>query len=73
MQLLTVEEASKILKVSKKTLYRWLRAGVIPYCKIGKAVRIKQEDLQELVENCYITVNVKEVVEDAIKKILSSD
>lgn len=72
MNLLTVDEACRILKISRKTLYRWLSSGVIPYCKIGKTIRIKHEDLQALIEQSYVTVNVREIVNESIKKILSS-
>jgi len=70
MRLFTVEEASKILRVSKKTVYRWLKSGVLPYCKLGKSIRIKEEDLEALIEQSYVTVDVRGIVEDAIKKVL---
>jgi excisionase family DNA binding protein len=38
-RLLTVEEVSGILKVSKSTIYRWVCLNYIPYVKLGGSVR----------------------------------
>jgi excisionase family DNA binding protein len=44
-QLLTEKEASAYLRVSKRNLYCWRMAGLIPYFKIGRAVRFKKSEL----------------------------
>lgn len=46
-RMLTTEEACKIAKVSRPTLHRWKKAGLVPYVKIGKNVRYKHSDLIE--------------------------
>jgi excisionase family DNA binding protein len=46
-QILTVEQAAKILQVDPNTLYRWSRAGKFPASKIGKEWRILYTDLFE--------------------------
>lgn len=44
--LLTMEEVSKSLGVSLKTVYRWVDAGDLPISKIGKRTyRIFERDL----------------------------
>jgi excisionase family DNA binding protein len=44
-QLLTEKEACAYLRVSKRNLYCWRMAGLIPYFKIGRAVRFKKSEL----------------------------
>ena len=44
-ELLSVDEITKILKVSKGTVWRWCREHKLPAAKIGKAYRIRREDL----------------------------
>lgn len=49
-ELLSVEEMTRILKVSKPTIQRWCRDRKIPAAKIGKAYRIRREDLDRWYE-----------------------
>lgn len=46
-RLLTTEEACKMAQISRPTLHRWKKAGLVPYVKIGKNVRYKHSDLIE--------------------------
>ena len=46
-ELFTIEEVSKILKFSKKTIYRYIKSGKLQAVKIGHW-RIKKEDLDKL-------------------------
>lgn len=48
--LLSVEEMTRILKVSKPTIQRWCRDRKLPAAKIGKAYRIRKEDLEKWYE-----------------------
>ena len=43
--LLTEKDACTYLRVSKRNLYCWRMAGLIPYYKIGRAVRFKKSEL----------------------------
>lgn len=45
-KLLTAQEAADLLKVKKATVYEMVKRGEIPAVKIGKQVRIAQEDLE---------------------------
>ena len=49
-ELLSVEEMTRILKVSKPTIQRWCRDQKIPAAKIGKAYRIRKDDLERWYE-----------------------
>ena len=42
---LTTDEAMKALKISRITLYRWAKAGKIPFTKVGTTYRFKKEDI----------------------------
>ena len=47
---MSVEEMTRILKVSKPTIQRWCRDRKIPAAKIGKAYRIRKDDLERWYE-----------------------
>lgn len=42
---LTEKDVCAYLKVSKRNLFCWRMAGLIPYFKIGRAVRFRKADL----------------------------
>lgn len=50
-QLLRVEDVSKILKISQRTIYRWLKSGKISGKKIGRAWYINPNIATELTED----------------------
>ena len=47
---LTSEEASKLLKISKRTLFQWRDSGVLKSSQIGRKVYFKNKDVQDLIE-----------------------
>lgn len=49
-ELLTPQEAAKILKVDRRTVYKYLRSGELPAAKIGDTWRIRQEDLDKFIK-----------------------
>ena len=51
-QLLTEKEACAYLRVSKLNLHCWRMAGLIPYFKIGRAVRFKNPNSMPLSTPC---------------------
>lgn len=53
-QLLTEKEAGAYLRVSKRNLYCWRMAGLIPYFKIGRAVRFRRADMDKALERMRI-------------------
>lgn len=49
-QYVTVARAAELLKVSKSTLWRWIRQGDLPAYRFGyRRVLIKQRDLDKLI------------------------
>jgi len=49
-ELITLEELSKYLKISKPTLYKMVERGKIPALKIASQWRFKKEDIDGWVE-----------------------
>ena len=48
--ILTIEEVSKILKVSKRTVYRWIDSGELRVARIGrKTYRVFESDLRKFI------------------------
>ena len=48
-RLLTVVEAAEVLKVKKNTVYDMIKRGDLKASKLGKQLRIRQEDLDEYI------------------------
>ncbi len=44
---MTRDEAASYLKVSKKTIDRWIRDAKLPAAKQGRIVRLRRDDLDE--------------------------
>jgi excisionase family DNA binding protein len=49
-ELLSIDDITKILRISKGTAQRWCRNHRLPAAKIGKAYRIRKEDLDKWYE-----------------------
>jgi len=47
--LLTLPEAAAVLRLKVSTLRAWLLRRRIPYCKVGRLVRIRRVDVDSLV------------------------
>lgn len=64
-ELLNIDEASQFLRIKKSTLYHYTMKKKITFCKIGKLVRFRMEDLNEFISNntkCTVIID-----EDAFK------
>jgi len=46
----TIDEVAEIMKVSRKTVYNWFDIG-LKRNKIGRSVRISEEDLKEFIDD----------------------
>jgi excisionase family DNA binding protein len=46
-EILTTSEATKYLKVDKRTLFKMVREGKVRAMKVGNAFRFKKIDLEE--------------------------
>jgi len=50
-EVLTTQEAARLLKTTRRTIYRWIEAGVLPAAKFGGRWRIRRRDLEAFFEN----------------------
>ena len=50
LDLMTEQELAAHLKVCRRQLYNWRMAGLIPYFKMGKAVRFRVADVAKAIE-----------------------
>lgn len=50
-RLLKADDVAKYLKISKSGAYRLMQTGEIPVVKIGRVVRVREEDLENFVMN----------------------
>src|SRR5438477_7285755 len=54
---LTVRDAAQILNVSEKTIYRWIKQGVIPAYQISDQYRFNRAELLEWATSRRINVS----------------
>lgn len=47
----TLDEVSDIMKVTKRTLYNYIKAGTLHAVKMGKYWRVSEESLQDFISN----------------------
>jgi hypothetical protein len=52
--LVTEIELSRYVKICRRQLYNWRMAGLIPYIKLGKAVRFRLSDIERVLETMTI-------------------
>jgi hypothetical protein len=54
LDLMTEQDLAAHLKICRRQLYNWRMAGLIPYFKLGKAVRFRVADVAMAVERMRI-------------------
>ena len=54
LDLMTEQDLARHLKVCRRQLYNWRIAGLIPYFKLGKAVRFRVADVAHAIERMWI-------------------
>lgn len=54
--LLTVDEACKILRVSRWTLGRWIEAGKLSARKVGHRVLVPADEIERLLDQSKVVV-----------------
>lgn len=52
--LLTEAEMCSYLRIRPRQLYTWRKKGLIPYFKIGKALRFRRSDIDAALERMKI-------------------
>lgn len=53
-EFLTVQEIAKELRVSWKTVTRWIQSGDLPAIKVGRTYRILKSDYQDFLKQKHI-------------------
>jgi excisionase family DNA binding protein len=49
-QLLTVRESAALLCLSENTIRQWIWQRRLPVVRLGRAVRLKRQDLEKLID-----------------------
>jgi excisionase family DNA binding protein len=44
-------DAARYVSVSSKTVYLWIRSGVLPASHIGRVIRVRKIDLDAMMKN----------------------
>ena len=50
---LTVADVAEMLKLNQQTVRNWIDQGSLPALRVGRRVRIKQSDLERVLEEGY--------------------
>ena len=59
MELLTVDEASKVLRLKPSTVRSWLLKRRIPFVKLGSRVFIRKEDCLKLIQTNMVRPSIE--------------
>ena len=54
LDLITEQELARHLKICRRQLYNWRVGGLIPYFKMGKAVRFRVADVAAAIERMRV-------------------
>lgn len=49
-EFLTVAEVAELLKLNQQTVRNWIDQGYLPALRVGRRVRVRRSDLNELLE-----------------------
>lgn len=52
--LLTIAEAASLLRLKPSTMRAWILRRKLPYCKVGRLVRIKRADVEALIAESIV-------------------
>jgi excisionase family DNA binding protein len=50
-KLLTVQQVSDLMQISRSLVYKWIHYDFVPYVKIGNIVRFKESELNRWLKN----------------------
>ena len=54
LDMITEQELARHLKICRRQLYNWRVSGLIPYFKMGKAVRFRVADVAVAIERMRV-------------------
>jgi excisionase family DNA binding protein len=52
-EFLTVAEVASALRLNQQTIRNWIDAGTLPALRIGRRVRVRRRDFDQLLERSY--------------------
>ena len=55
-RLLTVAEVASVMRVSRMTVYRLIRRGVLRAIRVGRNYRVREDDLNSYLESSAVSV-----------------
>ncbi len=58
-RLLTMDETSEYLGISKLTLYGWVSARKLGFVKVGRLVKFKQQDLDKWIDQHTVKARIE--------------
>ena len=50
LSLLTVSDVKKLLRISRRTVYYWIKSGILKPIRIGGVFRFHPEDIEALIQ-----------------------
>lgn len=51
MKLYTIDEVAEYLRVTRRTIYRYIKQGKLPAYRVGDSWRFSDEDISEYLKN----------------------
>ncbi|MCB0208492.1 MAG: helix-turn-helix domain-containing protein [Anaerolineae bacterium] len=57
-EVLTVKEVANYLRVSRVTIWRWCKQGVIPASQVGRSWRIRRDDLVQVLDDSRMDMDM---------------
>lgn len=69
IKIYSIEEVAEILKISRRTIYTYLKEGKLVAVKIGKYWRVTQENLEAFISNGTTISNANRRKENQVKEI----
>ncbi len=49
-KLLTVQQVSDLMQISRSLVYKWVHYGFVPHLKLGSLIRFRESDLTKWVD-----------------------
>lgn len=62
VRLYDLEDITRVLKVSRRTVFTWLKQGLLPHSKVGGKIWVSDEQLKLFLENHSNEPNVSEII-----------
>ena len=53
-EFLTVRDLARLLKIDAKTIYRYVRKGLIPYTRIQSNIRFRYDEILQWIERRHV-------------------